>query len=179
MPTQDAVDLSPPSFQQVHTLLLAIALRARSRQQRLATAESCTGGLVAALCTSLAGSSEWFECGLVTYSLLAKQQLLGIDAALLARFGSVSEPIIRDMALGVLRRSNATLAVAVTGIAGPAGGDVDRPVGTVWFAWAGRNPGGAAPEILQTLAHQFNGDREFIRQCAATTALQGLLQALS
>ena len=78
-----------------------------------------------------------------------------------------------------LKISNATLAVAVTGIAGPAGGDVDRPVGTVWFAWAGRNPGGAAPEILQTLAHQFNGDRELIRQCAATTALQGLLQALS
>lgn len=147
---------------------LAEALRACGWM--LATAESCTGGLIAATCTDLAGSSEWFERGFVTYSNAAKHELLGVDEALIHAQGAVSEPVALAMAAGALARSRAQLAVAVTGIAGPGGGSAEKPVGTVWIATAVQ--GGAA------LAHcfRFSGDRRAVREATVGEAL-GLLLA--
>ena len=114
--------------------LLAQALLQRGWS--LVTAESCTGGLISAACTELAGSSQWFERGFVTYSNDAKHESLGVDAALIARVGAVSEPVAQAMALGALRHAKAQVSLAVTGVAGPTGGSASRPVGTVCFAWA-------------------------------------------
>lgn len=150
---------------------------ALAREKRLATAESCTGGLIAALCTAVSGSSAWFDCGFVTYSLDAKQKLLGVPAELLAAPGPVSEPVARAMAVGALARCSADMAVAVTGLAGPAGGEVDRPVGTVWLGWAMRDEG--VPVIAQTSCFEYEGDRQAIRERAAETALEGLLTLLA
>ena len=102
----------------------------------LATAESCTGGMIAAACTDLAGSSSWFERGFVTYSNAAKTELLGVDAAWIEQHGAVSETVARAMALGAIAYSKAQVSVAVTGVAGPGGGSADKPVGTVWFGWS-------------------------------------------
>lgn len=145
---------------------LADALRARSWM--LATAESCTGGLVAAACTELAGSSDWFERGFVTYSNAAKHQMLGVDEALIRTQGAVSEPVALAMAAGALARSSAQLVVSVTGIAGPGGGSADKPVGLVWMATAVR--GGA----VQASCFRFAGDRRAVREAAVNEAL-GLL----
>ena len=111
------------------------------RKWTLATAESCTGGLVAGAITDIAGSSGWFDRGFVTYSNEAKVDLLGVRPETLARFGAVSEATVREMAAGALGRSRADIAVAVTGVAGPAGGTPEKPVGLVWFAWAVRGEG--------------------------------------
>lgn len=145
---------------------LADALRARGLH--LATAESCTGGLIAAACTDLAGSSDWFERGFVTYSNRAKTELLGVPEALLAAHGAVSEPVARAMAMGALQRSRAQCSVAVTGIAGPGGGSAGKPVGTVWFGWciAGQTH---AERML------FTGDRAQVRAATVAHALQRLL----
>jgi nicotinamide-nucleotide amidase len=137
------------------------------RQLKLATAESCTGGMIAAACTDLAGSSEWFERGLVTYSNEAKNEMLGVDAALIATHGAVSEPVARAMAAGALQHSNAQVSVAVTGIAGPSGGSDAKPVGTVWFAWG--LPGGVTSE-----AQRFDGDRAAVRNATVQHALTRL-----
>ena len=147
---------------------LAEALRARGWM--LATAESCTGGLIAAACTDLAGSSDWFERGFVTYSNAAKHELLGVEEALIRTHGAVSEPVALAMATGALVRAHAQLAVAVTGIAGPGGGSTEKPVGTVWIATAVR--GGAVQ------AHRFRlgGDRRAVREATVREAL-GLLLA--
>ena len=146
---------------------LADALRARGWM--LATAESCTGGLIAAACTALAGSSDWFERGFVTYSNEAKHDLLGVDEVLIRVHGAVSEPVALAMAAGALVRSRAQLAVAVTGIAGPGGGSADKPVGTVWIATAVQ--GGAA----QAQCFRFAGDRRAVREAAVGRALEMLL----
>ena len=124
-----------------------LAAQLLARGWMLATAESCTGGLIAAACTDLAGSSTWFERGFVTYSTAAKAQMLGTDAALIAQHGAVSEPVARAMAQGALQHAHAQVALAVTGVAGPGGGSADKPVGTVWFAWAlpAQTPGAPAP----------------------------------
>ncbi len=148
---------------------LAQALRARGWM--LATAESCTGGLIAAACTELAGSSDWFERGFVTYSNAAKTALLGVPPALSAAHGAGSEPVARAMAEGALARSPAQLSLAVTGIAGPAGGSADKPVGTVWFGW------GVAGQ-LRTECRRFDGDRAAVRAQTVAHALGRLLQAL-
>jgi nicotinamide-nucleotide amidase len=149
---------------------LADALR--SRGERLATAESCTGGLIAAACTDLAGSSDWFERGMVSYSNEAKTDLLGVDAALISAHGAVSEPVARAMAAGALARSNADWAVAVTGIAGPGGGSADKPVGLVWLAWCRR---GGEPQAER---HVFPGDRAAVRGAPVARALQGLIERI-
>jgi nicotinamide-nucleotide amidase len=146
---------------------LAQALRARG--WRLATAESCTGGLIAAACTSLAGSSDWFDRGFVTYSNEAKVQMLGVDAALIAQHGAVSEQVVCAMAAGALRHSAADLAVAVTGIAGPGGAVAGKPVGTVWLATARK---GCEPEPL--LLH-FPGDRAAVREATVREAMRRLI----
>ena len=150
---------------------LSVALRARG--WRIATAESCTGGLIAAACTDLAGSSDWFERGVVSYSNAAKTELLAVDAALIEAHGAVSEAVARAMAAGALTASAVDLAVAVTGVAGPAGGSAGKPVGTVWLAWAMRR--GEAIAIAAE-CHQFEGNRAAVRRASVRRALQGLLE---
>jgi nicotinamide-nucleotide amidase len=145
---------------------LAEALRARG--WRLATAESCTGGLIAATCTALAGSSDWFERGFVTYSNAAKVEQLGVDALLIAQHGAVSEAVVCAMAEGALLHSAADIAVAVTGIAGPGGGTADKPVGLVWLAIAQTGARASAERL------QLGGDRANVREQTVMLALQRL-----
>lgn len=147
-----------------------LAARLRVRGWRLTTAESCTGGLVAAACTALAGSSEWFDRGFVTYSNEAKQELLGVPRTLIDTHGAVSEPVARAMAEGALARSGADLAVSVTGIAGPGGATPGKPVGTVWLGWCCRG----AVSLAQRL--QLPGDRAAVRAQTVAAALQCLAQ---
>jgi nicotinamide-nucleotide amidase len=142
-----------------------------ARNWRLATAESCTGGLVAAAMTEIAGSSDWFDRGLVTYTNESKQELLGVRAATLAQFGAVSEQTVREMALGVLMHCNADVSIAISGIAGPGGGSADKPVGTVCLAWAMRE--NTFDEVKAMTMH-FAGDRKKVRQAASLFAIQNL-----
>ena len=138
----------------------------------LATAESCTGGLIAAACTDLAGSSAWFDRGFVTYSNAAKSDMLGVDAALIAQHGAVSEPVARAMAFGAIRHSRAQVSVAVTGVAGPTGGSADKPVGTVWFGFS-------VAGTLTSERMRFKGDRAAVRAATVQHALKGLISRLS
>lgn len=154
---------------------LADALRGAGL--RMATAESCTGGLIAAACTALAGSSDWFERGFVTYSNQAKTELLGVPEALLQAHGAVSEPVARAMALGALQRAPVQRAVAVTGIAGPGGAVPGKPVGTVWLAWAWRDDA-AAPQADARLL-QLDGDRAAVRHATVMAALQALRRSVT
>ncbi|MDL2339131.1 MAG: CinA family protein [Pseudomonadota bacterium] len=149
----------------------ALSRALRSRGWRLATAESCTGGLIAAACTSLAGSSDWFERGFVAYSNEAKTELLGVPEALIAQHGAVSEAVARAMAEGALQRSSAQRAVALTGIAGPGGATPDKPVGTVWLAVA-------RPDGTTALLLHLAGDRAAVRHQTVTRALRALLASL-
>lgn len=149
---------------------LGAALHARG--WLLAVAESCTGGWAAQAITAIAGSSTWFDRGFVTYSNAAKQELLGVSAKTLATHGAVSEPVVREMALGVLAHSQAQAAFAISGIAGPGGGTPEKPVGTVCFAWALQ--GGA----VETTTCRFMGDRRSIRAQSVAHALQGMLQRI-
>ncbi|MFT3813476.1 MAG: CinA family protein [Acidovorax sp.] len=134
----------------------------------LATAESCTGGMIAAACTDLSGSSQWFERGFVTYSNAAKAELLGVPEALIAQHGAVSEPVARAMAEGAVAHSRAQASVAVTGVAGPTGGTADKPVGLVWFGWC---VNGATHSESQ----RFAGDRAAVRAATVRHALARLL----
>lgn len=143
-----------------------------ARGWRVTAAESCTGGLVAGAITSVAGSSAWFDQGIVSYSDEVKQRLLGVPAATLASFGAVSEATARAMAEGALRSGQADVAVAVTGIAGPGGGSPDKPVGLVWFAWAKRGQSTIAR------SERFPGDRRQVRDASVVTALEGLVEAV-
>lgn len=138
-------------------------------QLTLATAESCTGGWVARVLTSVPGSSNWFERGFVTYSNAAKSEMLGVPVGILTRYGAVSEAAVREMAEGALARSSAQVAVAITGIAGPTGGTADKPVGTVWFAWA------RAGRDTRAQRYRLDGDREAVRRQSVAIALRGLL----
>lgn len=133
----------------------------------IATAESCTGGLIAAQCTDLPGSSRWFDRGLVTYSNSAKSELLGVDASLIEAHGAVSEEVARAMALGAVYRSNARASVSVTGIAGPHGGTASKPVGTVWFGWC-------IDGLVYSECQFFSGTRQQIRLASCAHALLGL-----
>jgi nicotinamide-nucleotide amidase len=153
-------------------LCLVLAERLMARGWSLATAESCTGGLIAAACTDLAGSSRWFERGFVTYSNAAKTELLGVPAALIEAHGAVSQPVAQAMARGALAHAKAQIAVAVTGIAGPGGGSPDKPVGTVWVAWA------LSSRCWSACCH-FKGDRAAVRQQTVLQALRGLVDACS
>ena len=152
-------------------LVLTLARELKGRGLMMATAESCTGGLIAGACTDVSRSSDWFERGFVTYSNAAKTELLGVPAELIAQHGAVSEPVVRAMAAGARAHSPAQVALAVTGVAGPTGGSADKPVGTVWFGWA--TPAGTFTE------HQcFDGDRAAVRAATVRHALAGLLQRL-
>jgi nicotinamide-nucleotide amidase len=143
----------------------------RDKGWMLATAESCTGGLIAAACTDLSGSSNWFERGFVSYSNEAKTELLGVDPGLIAQHGAVSEVVARAMAFGAVRHSRAQVSVAVTGIAGPNGGTPDKPVGTVWFGFQ-------VDGQLTSETRRFDGDRAAVRAATVQHALQRLLQLL-
>jgi nicotinamide-nucleotide amidase len=160
----------PPLSHQaeVAALVEALAQRLPASGWMLATAESCTGGLIAAACTELAGSSHWFERGFVSYSNAAKTQMLGVDAALIAAHGAVSEPVARAMAQGALQHASVAVSLAVTGVAGPGGGSADKPVGTVWFAWA-------VPGALHSEVQHFAGDRAAVRQATVRHSLRRLL----
>ncbi len=145
----------------------------KDRNLMLAVAESCTGGLLSQVVTSVPGSSQWFDRGFITYSNESKQELLGVDAARLEQYGAVSQEVVREMAAGALARGNAQVSVAISGVAGPEGGAPAKPVGTVWLAWAadGRVP-------RQRLEH-FSGDREMVRRQAVIAAMQGIIDILS
>jgi len=139
----------------------------------VATAESCTGGWLGAVLTSIPGSSLWYERGFVSYSNMAKREMLGVKTETLTRHGAVSEPTARAMAEGALAHSHADLTVAITGIAGPSGGTPEKPVGMVCFAWAARK------QPTQSRTQRFSGDREAVRRQAIKTALEGLGALLS
>lgn len=148
-----------------------LARRLQERQFLLATAESCTGGLIAGACTQLAGSSIWFERGFVTYSNAAKTELLGVDPRRIATDGAVSEAVAIAMAQGALQHSRAQVALAVTGVAGPGGGSVEKPVGTVWLAWA-------TPAGTTAMCCQFSGNRTAVRKATVLQSLRQLVTLL-
>lgn len=148
-----------------------LALALQTRGWMMATAESCTGGMIAAACTDVAGSSTWFDRGFVTYSNAAKTDMLNVPQALIAQHGAVSEAVVHAMAQGAVARSQAQVSVAVSGVAGPGGGSADKPVGTVWLAWH-----------VHGLAHSqclhVPGDRAAVRLATVRQALEGLLLRL-
>ena len=156
----------------LNQLAAEVGLRLKKRRWMLAAAESCTGGWVAAAMTAIAGSSEWFERGFVTYSNEAKHEMLGVPADLIERRGAVSEEVARAMAVGALRHSRAQIALSITGVAGPGGGSDDKPVGLVCFGWAVGN----LTQVVET--KRFSGDREAVRRAAVNHALQGVLAQL-
>jgi len=156
----------------LQTLARRVGERLQATGEMLATAESCTGGWVAKVVTDIAGSSAWFDRGFVTYTNAAKQEMLGVPDALLARHGAVSEPVVRAMAEGALDHGQAARSLAISGIAGPTGGTPEKPVGLVWFAW-GHDDGGTVR--LRSAHRVFSGDREAVRRQAVAAALTGLL----
>jgi nicotinamide-nucleotide amidase len=155
----------------VNELARKVGEALKARGLKLATAESCTGGWVAMEVTAIAGSSDWFERGWVTYSNAAKREDLAVREDTLAQFGAVSEETAREMAAGALARSGAQVALAVTGVAGPSGGTVHKPVGMVCFAWA---HGGK----IRSETRRFDGDRESVRRQSVLRALEGVLESL-
>ena len=166
--TSNPSDAAPAS--EVLCALVAEALLKKGF--KLVTAESCTGGMIAAACTDLAGSSAWFERGFVTYSNDAKTELLGVEERVLRRAGAVCGPVAQAMAEGALAHSRAQVAVAVTGVAGPTGGSPAKPVGTVWFGFA-------LPGQVVTEKCHFEGDRAAVRQATVRHALNRLLALLN
>ena len=152
-------------------ITLQLAERLIELRWMLASAESCTGGMIASRCTDLPGSSAWFDRGFVTYSNHAKSQMLGVPEPLIASCGAVSEPVAKAMALGAVYRSVSRVSIAVTGVAGPGGGSTEKPVGTVWLAWC-------IDGCVDTECQHFSGNREQIRQATAQYALEGMFKRL-
>jgi nicotinamide-nucleotide amidase len=161
-----------PDDEALYELAARVGARLLERGERVTTVESCTGGWIAKALTDVPGSSGWVEAGLVTYGNEAKQRLAGVRAATLAAAGAVSEAVVREMAAGAFERTSAHRSVAVSGIAGPAGGTPAKPVGTVWVAWARRT---GQPAVRARLL-QLHGDREAIRRRTVVAALEGLLE---
>ena len=161
------------SEEQLDQLAMQIGDQLRASDLRLVTAESCTGGWIAKVITDIPGSSEWFDRGLVAYSNVAKMDLLDVRETTLAEWGAVSAETVAEMAAGALQRSGAEVAVAVSGVAGPTGGTVDKPVGTVYLAWM--LEGG----LLHTECRHFAGDRAAVRQQTVVAALEGILDVLA
>jgi nicotinamide-nucleotide amidase len=160
--------MTSPSDAELHALAERIGEQLRASRHMLVTAESCTGGWIAKTVTDIAGSSDWFDCGMAAYSYEAKQALLGVNPHTLEEHGAVSRETAVEMVSGALVHSGASVAVAVTGIAGPGGGTADKPVGTVWIAWKRR---GGYPDAR---AFHFEGDREAVRRQTVVAALEGL-----
>jgi nicotinamide-nucleotide amidase len=148
----------------------------------LVTVESCTGGWVAQAITAVAGSSAWFDRGFVTYSNAAKVDMVGVREATLERYGAVSEPTVREMASGALRVGRGSIAVAISGVAGPGGGSPHKPVGTVCLAWASRDPASRSfdePVTVDTVTLHLPGDRTTVRARAVRVALEGVIERLA
>jgi nicotinamide-nucleotide amidase len=152
----------------IQLLVNQLSMALLHKRQKVCTAESCTGGLIAKTFTDLAGSSDWFDRGFVTYSNAAKHEMLGVPASLIEDYGAVSEAVANAMASGALRHSEADYAVAVTGVAGPGGGSEEKPVGTVWIAVA-------SADQLQAQCHHFDGDRAAVREATLLAVLEALL----
>jgi len=157
---------------QCRQLVEQVANKLLQAQLKLVTAESCTGGWIACEATAIPGSSAWFERGFVTYSNQSKQEMLGVSTVTLEQHGAVSELTVREMAQGALAHSQADVSVAVSGVAGPTGGSVDKPLGTVWLAWA-------YGETIQASKYCFKGDREQVREQAVYAAFKGLLELVN
>jgi nicotinamide-nucleotide amidase len=164
-------DFTVPGDAEFARLVEEVSARLLAKGWKMVAAESCTGGWVAKCCTDQAGSSAWFERGYVTYSNAAKQDSLGVDAATLEHAGAVSREVALQMAQGASKQAGAEVAIAVTGVAGPDGGTLQKPVGTVWFGWS--VAGHSETELMN-----FPGDREAIRRCSVGHALKGLLVRL-
>ena len=160
--------MTPPDDAELRDLARALGEKLQAAHHMLVTAESCTGGWIAKTVTDVAGSSDWFDCGMAAYSYEAKQALLGVRPQTLETHGAVSRETAIEMVSGALANSGASVAVAVTGIAGPGGGTADKPVGTVWIAWKRR---GGYP---QAEVFHFEGDREAVRRQTVAAALEGL-----
>jgi nicotinamide-nucleotide amidase len=163
--------MTPPRDTALIRLAARVGRRLRAEGARIATAESCTGGFLAKCLTDLSGSSDYFDRGWVTYSNAAKHQMLGVSPTLLQRHGAVSEPVALAMARGALKSAGATVAVSVTGIAGPTGATPGKPVGTVWIAWASRKRGRVRARAVH---HHFRGNRDTVRRMTVAAALSGL-----
>ena len=166
-------DFPVPNDARFEKLVTEMALELTAIGWKMATAESCTGGWIAKCCTDLAGSSAWFERGFVTYSDAAKKDALGVDARILQEAGAVSRAVALQMAEGARRRAGVDIAVAVTGIAGPDGGTLDKPVGTVWFAWSRTDHAADAEAVC------FRGDRDAVRRQTVAHALRGLIERMA
>lgn len=162
-----------PDDHALHRLAEQVGTRLQAQRQMLATAESCTGGWIAKMITDIPGCSAWFDCGMAAYSYEAKQALLGVRPQTLEEHGAVSRETVVEMVSGALIHSGASVAVAVTGIAGPTGATPGKPVGTVWIAWK-RRGGYPKAEVFH-----FDGDREAVRRQTVAAALQGLLQLVA
>ena len=156
----------------MNSLAKRVGERLKAEGALLVTAESCTGGWAAQAVTAIAGSSDWFERGFVTYSNAAKEEMLGVRPATIAKHGAVSDETAREMALGALKHSRGTIALAITGIAGPSGGSVAKPVGTVCFAWARKGHDASAE------TRHFSGDRDAVRRQSVEHALRKVLEVL-
>ena len=163
----------PPTDARLHELAVSVGQLLQSHGQTLVSAESCTGGWIGKTVTDIAGSSAWFDCGITAYSYEAKQGLLGVRPETLIKYGAVSEETVLEMVSGALIHSGASVAVAVTGIAGPSGSTPDKPLGTVWIAWKRR---GGYPQMQQ---YRFDGDREAVRRRTVAAALEGLQKILT
>jgi len=164
---------APPTEAELHALAEQLGAAFRRHHQSLVTAESCTGGWIAKVVTDIPGCSEWFDSGMAAYSYEAKQALLGVRPETLMEHGAVSEETCIEMVSGALIHSGATIAVAVTGIAGPTGGTPEKPVGTVWIGWKRR---GGYPKAQ---VFHFAGDRDAVRRQTVATAINGLLKSLT
>ena len=166
-----ASQLPVPSDEALRILAEMLGEQLRQQHQMLVTAESCTGGWIAKTVTDVAGCSDWFDCGMAAYSYEAKQALLGVRPETLMEHGAVSRETVLEMVSGALIHSGASVAVAVTGIAGPSGGTEDKPVGTVWIGWK-RRGGYPRAEVFH-----FLGDRDAVRRQTVATAINGLLKS--
>jgi nicotinamide-nucleotide amidase len=167
------VPVQEPAYQHLYELAAQVGVALRTRNRTLAIAESCTGGWIAKVATDVPGSSGWFDRGFVTYSNAAKSDLLGVQQSTIAHHGAVSAEVVAEMVTGALQRSPADVIVAVSGIAGPDGGTPDKPVGTVYLAWALRD------SPLHTERQHFPGNRDAVRLQAVAAALQGVLDVFA
>ena len=165
----DLFGYNPQMSSDIRQLVNQLSMALLHKRQTVCTAESCTGGLIAKTFTDLAGSSDWFDRGFVTYSNAAKHEMLGVPASLIEDYGAVSEPVANAMATGALRHSEADFAIAVTGVAGPGGGSAEKPVGTVWIAVA-------SAEQMEAQCHQFDGDRAAVREATLLVGLEKLIE---
>lgn len=168
----DAMNINDFNDTAITQLAQTLATRFTEHQLKLACAESCSGGWIAKSLTDLAGSSRWFDCAVVSYSNQAKINLLGVSAQTLDTYGAVSQPVVKEMVLGLLDRCDADYGIAVSGIAGPGGGSEDKPVGTVWLAWG--RPG----VMIEAVRFSFEGDREQVRRQSVIAGLQGVLRLI-